>query len=275
MQDKIIVITGGSDGIGKSAARQLSQQGAKVVIVGRSPEKTKNVATELGLAFFIADFARLDEVKKLGKALLAEYPRIDVLINNAGGIFGEREVTIDGYEKTMQVNHLAHFLLVEILRDRLIASRATIINTSSVAHKVFAKFDINDLNVEHQYTPSKAYGNAKLENILFTKELDRRYGSRGISAVAFHPGKVQTNFANETTSFLRLIYNTPLGRIAGLVSAEKGADTMVWLATSKPGVDWQRGAYYVQRKKAHYSKLADDPEVALSLWEQSEGMLEK
>ena len=128
-RNKIIVITGASDGIGKAAARELKAKGAKVVIVGRSPEKTKAVARELDVAYYIADFSKLSDVRELGEKLHAAYPRIDVLVNNAGGIFGERELTVDGFEKTMQVNHLSHFLLTKLLLNTLIASNATVINT--------------------------------------------------------------------------------------------------------------------------------------------------
>lgn len=273
MQHKTIIITGASDGIGKEAARLLSEQGASVVIVGRSPKKTRAVAEKYGLPFFIADFSRLNDVRELGKKLRSTYPRIDVLINNAGGLFGEREVTVDGYEKTMQVNHLAHFLLTNILLDTLVASKATVINTSSIAHKTFSKLDINDLNMEHSFTPNRAYGNAKLENILFTKELHARYGAKGLSAAAFHPGIVTTSFASDTTSYLRYIYRIPvLSRLFRLLPAEQGADTMVWLASSTPGKDWISGEYYYKRKISRSHDTANDAVIARQLWDKSEQM---
>jgi NAD(P)-dependent dehydrogenase (short-subunit alcohol dehydrogenase family) len=273
MKDKIVIITGASDGIGKAAANELTQHGAEVVIIGRSAEKTKAVAEELHAAYYVADFSILAEVKQLGAKLLEKYPRIDVLINNAGGIFGHRELTVDGYEKTMQVNHLSHFLLTQMLLDTLIKSRAIIINTSSVAHQIFSKFDINDVNMENSYSANSAYGNAKLENILFTKELDRRYRDKGISAVAFHPGNVATNFASTSNGFLRFMYQTPLKYFAGLISSDKGAETMVWLATSKPGKDWEIGEYYVNKKLKTTHPIARDTATARSLWEQSKSML--
>lgn len=273
MKDKRVIITGASDGIGKVAAKRLTELGATVVIIGRSPDKTKAVAAELGQPYYIADFAKLEDVRKLGQQLHEKYPKIDVLINNAGGIFGERQLTVDGYEKTMQVNHLAHFLLVHILLDTLIASKATVISTSSIANSIFAKLNINDINMEHGYSPNVAYGNAKLENILFTKELNKRYGSQGISAVAFHPGNVQTNFASDTKSILRFMYQTPLRRFMRLITPEKGADTLVWLATTKPGIEWEPGQYYVKRAIARTNKLANNEDVVESLWEQSERMI--
>lgn len=272
MDNKTIIITGASDGIGKAAARELKALGAEVVIVGRSPEKTKMVAEDLGLAYYIADFSKLSDVRELAEKLRATYPRIDVLINNAGGIFGKRELTVDGFEKTMQVNHLSHFLLTNLLLDTLIASKATIINTSSVANEIFAKLDIDDINMEKKYSSNSAYGNAKLENILFTKELNKRYGAHGISAVAFHPGNVATSFASDSNSLLRFMYQSPLKRLAGLISPEDGAKTLVWLASTKPGVDWQPGQYYYKQKATKTNSVANDERVAESLWQQSETM---
>lgn len=269
---RTIIITGASDGIGLAAARMLKQQGATVVIVGRSPEKTKAAARELNVPYYIADFSSLSNVRKLGKQLKDAYPQIDVLINNAGGIFSKRELTVDGFEKTMQVNHLAHFLLTNILLDTLIASKATIINTASVANKVLSKFDINDVNMAKHYTPNSAYGNAKLENILFTRELQKRYGAKGLSAVSLHPGNVATNFASNSSSLLRFVYHSPLKRFLGLITPEQGADTIVWLATTKPGKDWQPGEYYYKRKIEGAHKLAYDDSVAKSLWDQSAKM---
>jgi NAD(P)-dependent dehydrogenase (short-subunit alcohol dehydrogenase family) len=269
MDDAIVVITGASDGIGAAAARRLSAMGATVVIVGRSPAKTKAVADELCATHYVADFSKLSDVRKLAEELRRDLPRIDVLANNAGGIFGKRELTVDGHEKTMQVNYLAPFLLTNLLLDVLVASRATVINTSSVAHKVYSKFDINDLEVANNYTQKIAYGNAKLENILFTKELHRRYHSDGISTAAFHPGSVASNFARGTDSYIRYAYHTPLRRLL-LRSPAKGADTLIWLATTTPGTDWQSGEYYVKRKiSGNVDHRVNDANLARELWEQS------
>lgn len=271
-RQKTIIITGASDGIGLAAARKLKKQGAHVVLVGRSPEKTRAAASELSAPYHIADFAKLSDVRRLAKELIANHSHIDVLINNAGGIFGARQLTEDGYEKTMQVNHLAHFLLTNLLMDTLIASSATIINTSSVAHQVFAEFDITDLNMQKKYSPNRAYGNAKLENILFTKELDRRFGSKGVAAAAFHPGNVATSFARDSRSFLRIVFQSPLKYFMRLRTPEEGADTLVWLATTDPGKAWRPGLYYYKRKIAKTSPLVSDAQIAKSLWEQSAQM---
>lgn len=272
MQGKTVIITGASDGIGKAAARELKSQGAEVVIIGRSPEKTIALAQELDAMYYIADFSDLNKVRELAEKLLATYPRIDVLANNAGGIFGKRELTTDGFEKTMQVNHLSHFLLTSLLLNTLIASKATIINTSSIANGLFARLDIHDINMERRYSSNMAYGNAKLENILFTKELQRRYGEQGISAVAFHPGNVATSFASDSNSISRFMYQTPLKRMIGLTSPEVGAETLVWLASTTPNIDWQPGQYYYKKKIEKTNAMADDENVAKSLWRQSEAM---
>jgi NAD(P)-dependent dehydrogenase (short-subunit alcohol dehydrogenase family) len=263
------VITGASDGIGAAAAHQLHAIGTTVVVVGRFPEKTKEVADGLHAEYYVADFTKLSDVRKLAGELRRDFPRIDVLANNAGGIFGKRELTVDGHEKTMQVNYLAHFLLTNLLMDVLIASKATVINTSSIAHKIFSKFDIDDLEVANGYTQRIAYGNAKLENILFTRELHRRYNEKGISTAAFHPGNVASNFASDTDSSLRYIYHTPLRRLF-LISPAKAADTLVWLATTTPGKDWQSGEYYEKRKiSKNIDAKATDPDLARELWELS------
>jgi NAD(P)-dependent dehydrogenase (short-subunit alcohol dehydrogenase family) len=268
MKDKVIIITGASDGIGAVAARRLHELGAEVVIVGRSPEKTRRVASALHAASYIADFAKLSEVRTLAAQLKSTYPKIDVLINNAGGIFGERELTEDGNEKTLQVNHLAPFLLTHLLLENLTKSAAVVINVSSIANKIYGNIDINDLNLTNAYSPTHAYGNGKLGNILFTMELNRRYGKAGIKTVAVHPGNIATNFANDTTSWLRFIYHTPLAKFF-IQPPEKGADPLVWLATSTPGVDWEIGAYYDKLTLGETNSQARDQQLAIDFWNTS------
>jgi NAD(P)-dependent dehydrogenase (short-subunit alcohol dehydrogenase family) len=268
--EKTIVITGASDGIGAAAARQLHRDGHRVVIVGRSPQKTQAVAREIGADHYLADFTRLDEVRELAAALDAAYPRIDVLANNAGGVFGDRTKTIDGFEQTFQINHLAPFLLTKLLIDKLAASGATVVQTSSVAARLAGKLDVNDLDHDRNFTPVRAYSSAKLENILFTKELHRRYHSRGISAAAFHPGNVATNFGTQSQSRLMKFIATNRITRATLISPQKGADQLAWLAESRPGTDWVSGAYYEKRKAAkRINSQALDTELARQLWDRS------
>lgn len=273
MDPSTIVITGASDGIGAAAARELHADGDRVVLVGRNPRKTEELAAELGVPFHLADYAELAQVRRLADELVTAYPRIDVLANNAGGIMGDRVVTVDGFEKTFQVNHLAGFLLTHLLLPTLLESRATVIQSASVGAKALSRFDIDDLQNERAYSPNAAYGNGKLANILFTRELHRRYAGQGLSTVAFHPGVVRTNFASDTSSFLRFAYHTPVLKNLLTITPEKGADQLVWLARSTPGRDWTPGEYYEKRKIARSAPEAHDDDLARRLWEMSEVMV--
>jgi len=194
-----------------------------------------------------------------------------VLANNAGGIMADRAETIDGHELTFQVNHLAPFLLTTLLLDRLSDSKATVINTSSAANRVYSKFNVEDLDARRSYTANRAYGNAKLSNILFTRELDLRYRDAGISAACFHPGIVATNFAETSTTQARFLYTSFLNRF--LLTPDQGADTLVWLASSTPGTDWVLGEYYEKRKIQKADPNAYDPHLARRLWNASEAMV--
>jgi len=271
MASRTVVITGASDGIGAAAARALAAGGDRVVVVGRSPEKTRAVAESIGADQLLADFSRLDDVRELASTLLDRYPAVDVLANNAGGLMGDRTETVDGHELTFQVNHLAPFLLTSLLLPRLIESRARIIQTSSVAHRLYSALDLADLDARTSYRAERAYGNAKLANILFTRELHRRFHAQGISATAFHPGVVATGFARGSKSGLRLLYGTVLNRF--IASPAKGADTLVWLATAPEGEGWTSGGYYARRKPGKESKDAGDAAKAAELWRLSEQMV--
>lgn len=272
MSPRTIIITGASDGIGASAARELASEGDQLVLVGRSHEKTTALADELGADRYVADFERLDEVRDLASTLLDRYPRIDVLANNAGGIFRDRERTTDGYEKTLQVNHLAPFLLTNLLMDRLVENNASVINTSSIAARLFGDIDLDDLQNERDFSANKAYGDSKLANILFSKGLHRYFHGQGISSAAFHPGVVGTSFARDTTSALRFIYRTPLSKVF-TVSPEKGADTLLWLIRSEPGDAWRSGDYYEKRKPARTNPQASETALIDGLWERSAAMV--
>ena len=213
---RTIVITGASDGIGAAASRQLAETGARLILVGRSPEKTSAVAAATGAEHYVADFARLDDVRRLAGELNEVCERIDVLANNAGGMFSGPTVTQDGFEKTFQVNHLAPYLLTHLLIDKLIGSRSAVVNTSSIGARLFGHIDLEDLNNWAGFSPSKAYGDAKLANILFTKELHERFHGRGLSSVAFHPGNVATNFASDTDSYFQRVYHGALEGVPDL-----------------------------------------------------------
>lgn len=266
---RTIVITGASDGIGAAAARLLSAAGHRVAVVGRSPEKTAKVAREVGADHFVADFTNLADVRRLAAELDDAYPRIDVLANNAGGILGDRTKTVDGHERTLQVNHLAPYLLTDLLLDKLLASRASVIQTSSVGARLFGHLDLDDLDHDQDFTPHRAYGTAKLENILFTTELHRRFHGQGLSSAAFHPGGVATNFGAESTSFFRPLYQSRLGKLV-LATPEKGAAQLVRFAQTEPGTGWQSGAYYEGGRVARrVNPQARDADLARRLWDRS------
>lgn len=265
---RTIVITGASDGIGAAAAAQLHEAGERVVVVGRDPQKARAVAGRLGAPWHVADYGELSQVRDLAAELLDSYRRIDVLANNAGGIFRGREETADGFEKTFQVNHLGGFLLTNLLLDRLRESSASVIQTSSVAARRLARFDIDDLQGTTRYSASAAYGNAKLANVLFTKELQRRYGPSGVNAVAFHPGAVASSFAAASTGAWRWMYTNPVMRRL-MTSPELGGSRLTSLALGRPGVDWEPGEYYARNRVARTHRLADDPVLAERLWNRS------
>lgn len=273
MSGRTIVITGASDGIGAAAARELKARGEQVVIVGRSPAKTARVAGDLGVPHHVADYASLAQVRRLAAELDAAYPRIDVLANNAGGIFSQRQLTGDGNELTFQVNHLAGFLLTTLLLPKLVASRALVLQTASDAARRMARYDPDDLQSGRDYSTWRAYGNSKLENILFTRELHRRHHADGISAAAFHPGVVGSNFGSTSTWSTRLFYSLPFLKSRFLLSPERGADTLVWLAEGTPGTTWQSGDFYDRRRPVPVPPQAADDDLARRLWEDSERLV--
>ncbi|CAM3028827.1 short-chain dehydrogenase [Mycobacterium intermedium] len=269
MTQKTIVITGASDGIGAAAARRLTRNGEKVVVVGRSEIKTKAVATELGADYFVTDFSDLSQVRALADKLRSEYPRIDVLANNAGGMSTAVVMTGDGYERTYQVNYLAPFLLTTQLMDVLVESRAMVLNTTSNSQKLLPRVTVDQLENTAQSRPSLAYARTKLAIILFTRELHRRYHSQGVAAATFHPGYVNSNFGDASGSkFLNFMKRySPLERFT--LSADEGADQLVWLASSTPGIDWRPGEYYSKRKVAKAHRSAYDPHLAGQLWDRT------
>lgn len=267
---KTILITGASDGIGAAAAAALAEQGHTIAVIGRSETKTRQVAESIGSRWFVADFAEFASVRALAASLASAYPRIDVLANNAGGVFGSRATTIDGFERTFQVNHLSPFLLTNLLLPTLLQSAATVIQTSSIAARLYGKLSIEDLDNDRRFSANRAYGDSKLENILFTRELHRRYHAQGLSAAAFHPGVISTGFAGETTSIaMRLTYGNPISKLL-LGSPATGADQLVWLASTAPGTEWKSGEYYEKRTPAkRVNPRANDLALAQRLWDRS------
>jgi NAD(P)-dependent dehydrogenase (short-subunit alcohol dehydrogenase family) len=264
---RVVVVTGASDGIGEAAASRFRAQGDHVVVVGRSKEKTAAVARRLAAPYYVADFADFAQVRDLGAALVRDLERIDVLANNAGGIMGARHITIDGNELTTQVNHLAPFLLTNLVMSTLQSSRASVICTSSVAHRRATGLSLDDLTLEARYSPFGAYARAKLMNILFARELHRRYHDLGLSAASFHPGIVRTAFASEYPSAVSGAYRSATRWL--FRSPARGADTLVWLASTAPGAQWPSGEYFKNHRVARCTDLAQSPDLARALWERS------
>lgn len=269
---KTIIITGASDGIGAAAAELLGGGENRLVLVGRSSAKTQAVAERLGVEHYVADFERLDEVRDLAAALLASCDRIDVLANNAGGVFPGPVRTTDGFDKTFQVNHLAPYLLTHLLIGRLLQSRAAVINTASIGAKLFGNIDLDDLNNWQGFRPNRAYGNGKLANVLFTRGLHERFHAQGLSSVAFHPGIVATSFASDATNALRWVYHGFLK--AFLTSPTGGGANLAHFIAGTPGDTWISGEYYNDRRRiGRTNRQAYDQKVVDAHWEQSASML--
>ncbi|QXX76200.1 General stress protein 39 [Methylovirgula sp. HY1] len=272
MQGKTIVVTGGTSGIGEVAALALAGMGARIVLVARNKgrgeatlARLEQQAPGVGHRLHYADLAQLAEMKRVAVEIAAAEPRIDILINNAGAMFANREVTKDGFEKTFATDHLSYFVLTAGLRERLLAAgSARIINTSSHAHKT-AQFDINDLQSTKNYTSFLAYGRAKLANILFTRELARRTAGTGVTVNCLHPGFVATRFGDEAGGLI--------GHVIGLakvlaISPEEGAKTLIYLATA-PEVATKSGEYFYKSRRTAPARAGRDDAMARALWEKS------
>jgi len=275
MKGKTIVMTGATSGIGEVAALALAGLGARIVFIARDEARARATLRKLEAKapdsshrMHLADLSSMDETRKVGRAIAASEPRIDVLINNAGAMFADRRVTPEGLELTFALNHMAYFVLTEALREKLIASApARIVSTSSTAHEG-ASLDFSDLQSARGYGGFKVYGRSKLANILFTRELARRLAGMGVTANCLHPGFVATRFGHSAGGWTgRLV---PFLQ-AFAISPEKGADTIVHLASS-PEVADVTGAYFVKRKVVEPSAAARDDSAARRLWEASEAL---
>lgn len=278
MQGKICLITGGSDGIGYAAARELARLGARVVIVGRNSAKTQVAVQRIiadtdnpAVEYLLADLSSQREVRRVATQATELLPHLDVLLNNAGAIFLSGRSSVDGIEMTFALNHLSYFLLTGLLLDHLRkapASRARIINVSSCAHESPGKFRLEDLSNPSSNGGYPAYKRSKLCNILFTYELARRLEGENITVNALHPGLVRTNIARN---------NGLLGRVVNLfigvrgISPDKGAETPVYLAVS-PEVEGVTGRYFVDCRPVPSSSMSCDAELAARLWDISESL---
>jgi NAD(P)-dependent dehydrogenase (short-subunit alcohol dehydrogenase family) len=270
---KTIVITGASDGIGLEAASQLALQGHHLVMVGRTPAKLGAAAArvraespDVPVETYLCDFASLADVRGLAHELGTAYPRIDVLVNNAGTVFDRRTVTEDGIEATFQVNHLAGFLLTELLLDRLrAAAPSRIVTTSSIGHHA-GTMDFDDLGFERGYRTLRAYSRSKLANVLYTRHLAARLDGDGVTATCLHPGTVATNIWSRAPWFARPVL--AIGKKLFMVSAATGGDRLAHLATS-PEVEGESGGYYQQDRLKEPSDLARDDALAERLVAES------
>lgn len=241
---RTIVITGASDGIGSAAAHTLhnARSEDRLVIVGRSPEKTRNVANALGAEHFTADFSSLTEVRELADEL-NQLDHIHALANNAGGIFDGPVTTADGFERTWQINVVAPFLLTSLLQDKLRADDATVVQTASVAHLLMSYFRPDDPNTFQHFSSSRAYGNAKLGDILLTRYLD----SHGLTAVSFHPGVLATSFAQTSSGVISRVYSSVLAK--ALSAPSVGGDNLAFYLAGTPGIHFESGEYYNERRR--------------------------
>lgn len=273
MRGKTVVITGATSGIGKVAAEKLAGMGARLVLVARDQTRgeaelarLREIAPGVNHAIHYADLSRLAEMKRVAAEIAAAEPRIDVLINNAGALFGSRQLTEDGLELTFATNHMAYFVMTRGLRDRLRASAPSrVVNVASDAHKG-EQLNFNDLQSARSYRGLHVYGRSKLCNILFTRELARRWNGTGVNANSLHPGFVATRFGDQSGGMLSFVV-----RAAKMVaiSPEKGAETIVYLASSADAGS-STGLYFFKCKPATPTKEAQDDESARRLWQESE-----
>jgi NAD(P)-dependent dehydrogenase (short-subunit alcohol dehydrogenase family) len=270
MAGKTVLVTGGTGGIGKATAAGLATVAARVGIVGRDLTRTRAAAADIAAASgnpavdaFGADMSSQAEVRRLAREVLDAYPRLDVLVNNVGGFWATRRVTADGLEHTFAVNHLAGFLLTDLLLDRLKASAPARIVTVSSGAQANGKMNFEDLQGERGYSGQRAYNQSKLANVMFTYELARRLEGSGVTATVLHPGVVRTGFAAEDPSPLWKVL-LPLIRPL-LKTPERGAATPIYLACS-PEVEGVTGKYFVSSKPKTSSKSSYDEAAAARLW---------
>ena len=274
LSNKIMVVTGANSGIGFEAALDFARRGATVAIVCRNEQRGQAAVEELQrrsrnkqVSLYLADFSLLKSVAEAAARLRRDFPRIDVLCNNAGAANARRQVTAEGFELTFAANHLGGFLLTRMLMPSLLAAaqrgEARIVFTSSYGHNS-GPLDFGDLDFEKNYGGLKAYGRSKLMNLLTARELHRRYRQQNIIASSFHPGAVRTPIWSKGGA---------MGRLLGLVlypfmvSVQQGADTLIWLASSPQAANAD-GNYFVKRRRGRVASFATDA-AAERLWDES------
>lgn len=285
LRGKRAVVTGATSGIGAVTASELARLGAEVIVIARDEARGRKTLADVTLAgeqatrpqspqhrLVMADFADLATVHQAAEEIRALGP-LDILVNNAGLIVGSRTITVDGNELTFQVNHLAHFLLTNLLLDSLRAAQgARVIHVSSGAHaRAFRGICFDDLTCERGYNAFSAYAQAKLANVLFAYEMARRFGDSGICSNAMHPGVVRTGFGKGWNDLSGIAWNllSPLW-----LTPEQGADTAIWLAASSEAQD-ETGRYFYKRRAMRSSAVSNDEVAAKRLWSVSEELVSR
>ena len=276
MAGKTCLVTGATSGIGEVAALELAKMGAKVVLVGRSREKAdatldriKRASGNPSVEYLLADLSSQDEVHQLAQGIKASYPRIDVLINNAGAMFSPRKESVDGIEMTWALNHLGYFLLTNLLLDTLKASGPSrVVSVASDAHRMIGGINFDDVEGKKKYKAFGQYSQSKLANVLFTRELAKKLAGTGVTANCLHPGFVSTNFT--TGEGLSFWVMKQAARVLA-ISPQEGAKTTIYLASS-PEVEGVTGKYFSKCKDTAPTKAAQDDDAARKLWALSEKM---
>jgi NAD(P)-dependent dehydrogenase (short-subunit alcohol dehydrogenase family) len=272
MKGKVVVITGATSGIGEVAAQRLAGMGARIVLVARDAARGQKALTRLPSigsgaphSIYYGDLSRISESKRVAAEIAAAEPRIDVLINNAGALFGTRRLTADNLEETFATNHMAYFVLTLKLKANLLAAApARVVSTASDAHKGYT-LDFADLQAEKGYLAIRAYGRSKLCNILFTRELARRWSGTVVTANCLHPGFVATRFGDGSGGFLS--WGVRIAKTFA-ITPEKGAETIVYLASS-PDVAAISGDYFYKCRPATPTAGGRDDAAASRLWNES------
>lgn len=279
MKGKTCLVTGATAGIGKITATALAGMGAELVIHGRDRAKTEAVAQEIRsstgndqISYLVADYADLKQVREMAETALERYPRLDLLLNNAGAFFNKRIPTDYGVELTFLVNHLAPFLLTNTLLGSLKSNfQARILTVSSEAHRQ-GQLNFHDLGFKKGYLGIKAYARSKLANLLFTFELDRRLAGSGVAVNALHPGHIATDIWKTNFGIIGPALKWFMSKIS--LSPEEGAQNSIYLASSQD-VEGISGKYFIKNQPAQPSAIAQDPAVAQRLWDLSRELVDK
>ena len=279
ISDKRILITGASNGIGKSAALELAKMGAEIIIVGRNPQKTERVVNEIKIEsgnhkieMMIADLSSIEEIRGLASEFLAKYDSLDVLLNNAGSMFNTYQQSVDGLEMTFALNHINYFLLTNLLLDTLKKTaqekgEARIVNVSSGAHVQARKgLNLDNLYDESSFSSFGTYGDSKLANILFTYEMARQLEGTGVTVNALHPGLVATSFGHNAIGIMPFLIK--IAQRFAAKTPEQGAETLVYLSSSLD-VNGISGKYWDNKKAIKSSSISYDREQQTRLWEVS------